>query len=115
MDLIDRLRKSTGKLPRYAIDSDGMTHLISAVFAEYTLCGNAFEGYIDPDDIGGDPEKRWEPTHQGPVNCSQCAAQILACRGVRVVPHLNPKLTPQLTPPKYDAEFEKALNILDAN
>lgn len=108
MDLIDRLRKSTGKSPRYALDCDGITHLISAVFAEYTLCGNAFEGYSDAG-VVGEGEKRWEPTHQGPVDCPQCAAQILACRGVRVAPHLNHRLTP----PKYDAEFEEAMDVMD--
>lgn len=74
----DRKRKE-----RYALDDNGVTHLVSALFQEYTLCGNAFEGYSECG-IADDGEGRWMPVVKGPVNCSQCVKQIMACRNVRV-------------------------------
>ena len=69
---------------KYAKDCDGVIHAISAIFAEYTLCGNAFEGYSEVGLFAGDGEKRWREVGRGPVDCPQCIAQVLACRDIRI-------------------------------
>lgn len=70
---------------KYARSQDGKIHLVSAVFAEYTICGDAFEGYSDSkvDFSDGNPSM-WESVRGGPVTCERCAAQIENCKGVKV-------------------------------
>lgn len=75
--------------PEYARSDDGRVHMVSPVMAEYTLCGNAYEGYeptntfFSPGEAEPDP-KRWQSCKKGPVTCEECALIIVECRKVRV-------------------------------
>lgn len=70
---------------KYAQSQDGKVHLVSAIFAEYTLCGDAFEGYSDSEvDFSDDNPAMWKNVRSGPVTCERCAAQIENCKGVKV-------------------------------
>jgi hypothetical protein len=66
---------------KYARSADGLIHLISAINAEYTICGDAYDG-----ESGESKEDwSWKPCKSGPVSCPKCTAQILQCRRVRVL------------------------------
>lgn len=69
----------------YVESTDGLTHLISAINGEFTLCGDAFEGACDPDEQSGE-DFSWVESENGPVDCPRCKQEILNCRGVRVSP-----------------------------
>lgn len=65
----------------YARSGDGITHLISAINGEYTLCGDAFDGGIGVEEPDQTP---WDKCECDSVTCEKCIREIDNCRGVRV-------------------------------
>ncbi len=69
----------------YAKSADGLVHLVSKSNADYTLCGDAFEGYgEDFEGFDKGNPSAWVPVKSGPVTCPKCAREIANCRGVKV-------------------------------
>jgi hypothetical protein len=60
----------------FAEDEDGIVHLIQSLNTEYTLCGDAFDGFDVAFSGHGQTKKRI-------VTCPGCAELIRLCRGVR--------------------------------
>jgi len=71
---------------KYAKSGNGLTHLISAVHCEYTICGDAFEGYLEKIYLSSAETDghEWVKVKRGPVTCPNCILQIRHCRSVRV-------------------------------
>jgi hypothetical protein len=63
-------------MPTYARSNDGLIHLVNEIQAEFTLCGDAFDGDSEDPDLG------WNPWPKGPVTCPHCAAIIRSCQRV---------------------------------
>jgi len=70
---------------KYAKSQNGLIHLVSAVHGEYTMCGDAFEGYREKLYVGLDETDghEWTKVKHGPVTCPGCILQIRQCRSVR--------------------------------
>ena len=66
----------------YARSNDGLTHLISALNGEYTVCGNAFDGDANGELPGRDPFA-WDDCPEAPVDCPKCAKEIINCKGAK--------------------------------
>lgn len=67
----------------FAENEEGV-HLLSPINAEYTLCGDAFDG--QPSDFTFDYTHtlEHERTARRTVTCERCIQVILRCRGVRI-------------------------------
>jgi hypothetical protein len=64
-------------MTNYAKADDGLIHFVNVSNAEYTICGDAFEGSNDNDGAA------WVHVKRGPVTCSKCIAIIKSCKGVK--------------------------------
>lgn len=65
-------------MSEFAKDGRGIIHLIGNVNAEFTLCGNAWEG--DDSDEGSWEEFGWKPCPPQKITCEPCLRQIKACK-----------------------------------
>jgi hypothetical protein len=59
------------------VEAEGLIHLESPIYGEYTLCGDAFDLASD------EPGYEWRKTDKRTVTCPQCAAVIRVARAVR--------------------------------
>lgn len=65
--------------PEFSKSCDGLIHLVNPIAAEYTVCGDAFEG-----NPGDDVSWAWGPTRKTKVTCPKCLEIIRACKKVRI-------------------------------
>lgn len=63
--------------------ADGLRHLLSPIGGgEHTLCGASYDAHETVNEPGWAPV----PLTGNTVTCPECAAVVLACRGMRVKP-----------------------------
>ena len=67
---------------KYARSNDGLTHLISALKGEYTVWGNALDWDANGALPGRDPSAS-NDCPQAPVDCLECAKEIINCKGAK--------------------------------
>lgn len=65
-------------------EGNGCVHLMSALNAEYTLCGDAFDVYAGSDGKESGVTEDISKTNKKVVTCPRCIAEIENCRGVRI-------------------------------
>lgn len=59
------------------VEAEGMTHMVSPIQSEFTLCGDAFD--LASEEAG----YQWTEAKRITVNCPSCAAVIRACQSVK--------------------------------
>lgn len=90
----------------FAESNDGLVHLVSAANSEYTVCGDAWEGFSDDDgDWSDEIPTAWKDTKKRTVTCPKCAAVVRDCRGVRTTTDPGQ----QAIPPAYTEHIGRQL------